>query len=125
MRQTMRQFIAIFALGISAANGNLVSHYTFDETSGTTAVDSGPAGANGTIGTNVTLGTPGKFGTAFTFGNLATQAGIVDMGNLTALATALNTSQAFTISVWLNWSSSTDNRDCAVFLGNNTVAASY
>ncbi len=124
MRQIMPQLVAIFALGASVADGGLVSHYTFDETSGTTATDSGPAVANGTIGSNVTLGTPGKFGTAFTFGNDATQVGVVDMGNAATFA-AINTSQSVTISVWMKWSSSTDNRDCAVFLGNNTVSASY
>ncbi len=115
----------VFSFFFTAAlHATLVSHYTFDETSGTTATDSGPAVANGTIGSNVTLGTPGKFGTAFTFGNDATQPGVVDMGNAATFA-AINTSQAVTISVWMKWTSSTDNRDCAIFLGNDTVAASY
>ncbi len=80
--------------------------------------------ANGTIGTNVTLGTAGKFGTAFTFKNDASQNGIVDMGNAATFA-AINTSQTVTISLWMQWSSSTDNRDTVIFLGNDTVAASY
>lgn len=124
MIERTRRFVAIVTLGISVANGNLVSHYRFDETSGTTATDGGPAAANGLIGSNVTLGAPGKFGTAFTFKNDASQAGIVDMGNAATFA-AINASQAVTISVWLKWTSSTDNRDTAIFLGNSGTSASY
>lgn len=115
---------AAFCLLAATAHATLVSHYTFDETSGTTATDTGPAAANGLIGANVTLGAPGKFGTAFTFNNDATQAGIVDMANAATFA-AINTSQAFTVSVWMKWTSSTDNRDSAIFLGNDTATASY
>ena len=112
------------ALSLGTANAALISHYTFDETSGTVATDSGPAAANGAIGSNVTLGTPGKFGTAFTFLNDASQNGIVDMGNATTF-NAINTSQALTISVWMKWTSSTDNRDTVVFMGNNAVSDRY
>ena len=112
------------ALTFGVARAALISHYTFDETSGTTAVDSGPAAANGTIGSNVTLGVEGKFGTAFTFHNDATQAGIVDMENATTFA-ALNASQAVTVSVWLKWTSSTANRDTAIFLGSNAASDRY
>ncbi|MEK7952002.1 LamG-like jellyroll fold domain-containing protein [Luteolibacter soli] len=112
------------ALTLGTAEAALISHYTFDETSGTTAVDKGSAGANGTIGANVTLGAAGKFGTAFTFHNDATQAGIVDMENATTFA-AINASQAVTISVWLKWATSTANRDTAVFLGSNAASDRY
>lgn len=121
----------LFSIGIfsaiaggGVASGGLVSRYTFDETTGTTAVDSGPAGANGVIGSNVTLGVAGRFGTAFTFKNDAAQKGIVDMGNA-ATFSALNASQQVTISVWIKWTSSSDNRDSVVFLGNDTVADRY
>lgn len=106
------------------ASGGLVSHYTFEETSGTTTADSGPAAATGTIGANVTLGASGKFGKAFTFNNDATQAGIVDMGNATGLFSAINTSKAVTISVWLKWTTP-GVRDSAVFLGDNTASNRY
>jgi LmbE family N-acetylglucosaminyl deacetylase len=119
----IRSAAAAFLL-VPALHAAPVSHYTFDETGGTTATDSGPAGAHGVIGTNVTLGTAGKFGTAFTFHNDATQAGIVDMGDATGLFGALTTSQAVTISVWLNRTSS-GTRDCAVFLGDNTASNRY
>ena len=56
------QFLAVTALTIGMAKASLVSHYSFDETSGSTAVDSGPAGANGVIGSNVTLGAAGVSG---------------------------------------------------------------
>lgn len=125
MKKTIQFLVAMATLSHGMANANLVAHYTFNETSGTTAADSSPSGANGTIGTNVTLGVPGKFGTAFTFNNDATQNGIVDMGNATAVFTALNASQAMTVSVWLKWSPGTGARDCAVFLGTDTATARY
>lgn len=116
--------LSLAALSGQSASAALIAHYTFDETSGTTATDS-VSGANGAIGTNVTLGTTGKYGTAFTFNNDATQAGIVDMGNATPIFNAINTSQTVTISVWMNWSSSTDNRDTVVFLGDSNTSTSY
>lgn len=124
MKYTIKLFALTAMLGFGTAGASLVSHYTFDETAGTTATDSGPAGANGTIGSNVTLGAPGKFGTAFTFNNDVSQNGIVDMGNA-ATFTAINASQALTVSVWLKWSPTADNRDCAVFLGSDSAATRY
>lgn len=124
MNHTIKKLFLLSSLGAGMASGELVSHYTFDETSGTTATDSGPGGANGAIGTNVTLGVPGKFGTAFTFNNDTTQAGIVDMADAPGLFTPINTSQALTISVWLKWTTP-GARDSAVFLGDNTVANRY
>ncbi len=121
----MKSLSLAFILSLGVANAELISHYTFDETSGTTAVDEGPAGADGVIGTNVTLGDPGVFGTAFTFHNDASQNGIVDMGNATGLFSAITASQKITISVWLKWTPSGDNRDSAIFLGDNTVASRY
>jgi hypothetical protein len=121
---TLNLLAVATVLSLGVAEAALISHYTFDETIGTTATDSGSAGANGTIGANVTLGTAGVFGTAFTFNNDATQAGVVDMGNASGLFGAITTSQAITISVWLNWTTA-GTRDCAVFLGDNTVANRY
>ncbi|WP_367871803.1 LamG-like jellyroll fold domain-containing protein [Luteolibacter sp. Populi] len=122
--QSLKSLISVTVLTCGLANAALISHYTFDETSGLTAADSGSAGATGAIGSNVTLGTPGVFGTAFTFVNDASQNGVVDMGNAATFAD-LNTSQALTVSVWLKWTSSTDNRDTAVFLGSSSVSDRY
>ncbi|RYD22279.1 MAG: LamG domain-containing protein [Verrucomicrobiaceae bacterium] len=115
---------SVLCLCSGAARAALISHYTFDELTGTTAVDSGSAGVNGTIGTNVTLGTPGVFGTAFTFKNDAAQAGVVDMGDATAVFAAINTSQTLTISLWVNWTGA-GVRDSIVFLGDNTATNRY
>ncbi|RYD41298.1 MAG: LamG domain-containing protein, partial [Verrucomicrobiaceae bacterium] len=124
MKHHIKTILLLSTLGAGMASGGLVSHHTFDETSGTTAADSGPAAADGTIGANVTLGVPGKFGTAFSFNNDATQDGIVDMGNATGLFSAITTSQALTVSVWLKWTTP-GARDSAIFLGDNTVANRY
>lgn len=115
---------SILCLCSEVATAALISHYTFDEISGTTALDSGPAGANGAIGSNVTLGTAGVFGTAFTFNNDVGQTGVVDMGNATALFNAITTSQTVTISLWVNWTSA-GARDSIIFLGDNTATNRY
>lgn len=123
MKKTIQFLAASAALTAGLAHATLVSRFTFDETSGTTAADSVPGGSSGVIGSNVTLGAAGKFGTAFTFNNDSTQAGIVDMGNAAALA-ALTASQKVTISVWLKWTTP-GTRDSAIFLGNDTSATRY
>ncbi|RYD34544.1 MAG: LamG domain-containing protein, partial [Verrucomicrobiaceae bacterium] len=115
---------AVLCLFSGAAQAALISHYTFDELTGTTATDSGTAAVDGAIGANVTMGTTGVFGTAFTFNNDASQAGIVDMASTTTLFNAVTASQAITVSVWLNWTTA-GARDSAIFLGDNTVANRY
>ena len=124
MKDTIGRYLALFSLGAGLAHGGLISHYTFDETTGTSAQDRGTAGVNGVIGSNVLIGQPGKFGTAFTFKNDTTDAGIVDMGNATAVFNAITTSQKLTISVWLSWTTA-GTRDCAVFLGDSTSTNRY
>lgn len=125
MKKTIQFLFVASGLTLGMAEAALVSYYTFDETSGTSAVDSGPAAANGLIGSNVTLGTTGVFGTAFTFKNDATQNGIVDMANAGTF-TPLVASQALTISVWLKWKTAdTGARDSAIFLGSNLDANRY
>jgi hypothetical protein len=123
MKKTFTFLIATTALTVGMAKAALISHYTFDELSGTTAVDGGSAGANGLIGSNVTLGAAGVFGTAFTFNNDSSQNGIVDMANA-ATFTPLVASQAVTISAWLKWTTP-GSRDSAIFLGDNTAANRY
>ncbi len=115
---------SVLCLCSGAATAALISHYTFDETSGTSAVDSGPAGTNGAIGSNVTLGTAGVFGTAFTFSNDLGQTGVVDMGNATALFDAITVSQTLTISVWVKWTTA-GPRDSMVFLGDDSASNRY
>ncbi len=62
-------FSVALCLGWTAtANADLLAHWTFDETSGTTAADSTGNGYNGTItGSTVTQGVTGAIGTAFNF----------------------------------------------------------
>ncbi len=124
MNHSLTSIFAASSLGLLYAHADLVSHYTFDETSGTTAVDSGPAGLDGTIGSNVILGTAGKFGTAFTFQNDASQNGVVDMGNASPLFSAISTNQTLTISAWLKWAAG-GTRDSAIFLGDDTASNRY
>lgn len=124
MIKTIQSLVATATLFTGVANAALIAHYTFDETSGTTATDSSASGANGTIGSNVTKGAPGVFGTSFTFNNDATQNGIVDMGNVTTVFAAITASQQLTISVWMKWTTP-GGRDSAVFLGRDTDANRY
>ncbi|RYD48413.1 MAG: LamG domain-containing protein [Verrucomicrobiaceae bacterium] len=115
---------SVLCLCSAAVQAALISHYTFDELTGTTAFDSGTAGVNGAIGSGVTMGTPGVFGTAFTFNNDSSQAGVVDMGDATAVFSAITTSQTVTISLWVNWTGA-GARDSIVFLGDNTATNRY
>lgn len=124
MKKNLHLLLTSILLCGATTHAALVSHFTFDELTGTTATDSGPAAANGVIGANVVLGTTGVFGTAYTFPNEATAAGIVDMGNATGLFTALTGSQQLTISVWLNFTTP-GGRDSAVFLGSDSSATRY
>ena len=111
---------------VSVCHADLVAHYKFDETSGTTAVNSVAAnGGNGAIGTNVGIGVAGKVGNAIKLNNDATQAGIVDMGNATAIFSKITTSGELTISYWLNSSDVAANRSVALFLGNDTASNDY
>ena len=111
----------------SAADGGLIAHYKFDETSGaTTAVNEVAVnGGNGAIGSNVGVGAPGKIGNAVKLNNDATQAGIVDMGNATDVFDKITASGKLTITYWLKSSDVANNRSVAVFLGNNADSNDY
>jgi len=124
MKTRLISSIVVAAAFAPLLHAGLLSHYTFDETTGTIAADAGSSAANGQIGSSVAKGAEGIFGKAFTFSNDTSQVGIVDMGNATGLFTPLAASQAITISVWLRWTSS-GVRDCVVFLGDNTSANRY
>ena len=68
----------------SMPDSSLITWYKFDQTSGTTAVDSSGYGNNGTVigGTNATW-SAGKYGNAITFGGTNTTAAYVALpGNL-------------------------------------------
>lgn len=109
----------------SFAQGALIAHYQFDETSGTSAVNEVTAtGHDGAIGANVTLGVAGVAGTAFTFNGAVTQADIVDMANATGVFNPILASGQFTLSYWVK-STDTGNRNVAVFMGNNTSSNDY
>ncbi|RYD48860.1 MAG: hypothetical protein EOP85_02735 [Verrucomicrobiaceae bacterium] len=116
--------LALAIVSASLLHAAPLALYTLDETSGTTATDSGPSSSNGQIGSDVIQGAPGLFGKSFTFINEVSRSGIVDMGNATGLFTPLASSRAITISVWLKWTDS-GVRDCAIFLGDNTSSNRY
>lgn len=95
----MKTFFVLGALAsFSAANATLVGHWTFDETSGSTAFDSSVSGYNGTL-----MGSAAFVGGGVSGGALSlTTAGnsYVTMGNVLGL-----TGTDFTISVWINTTS--------------------
>ena len=106
MKNRMILAIALVLASALLLQGAQLSRYAFDETSGTTATDSGTSSSNGQIGSNVTKGTQGRSGNSFTFSNDTSQAGVVDMGNATGEFSPLATSRSITISVWLKWTGS-------------------
>lgn len=105
----------------------LIAHYKFDEAAGTTQAVDQLGGTSGAIGASVVTGVAGKAGNAYQFPDLATQAGIVDMGNASFFAgpTGLNASSQLSYSVWVNSTDSDTNRNTIVFSGSDTVANVY
>lgn len=96
---------AVLAMG-GVAQAALVSDWTFDETSGTTAVDS-VGGINGTVRSDVTVGQTGKIGKAYSFaGTGAADNTGVNVASYTAR------SASYTLSVWFKTSN---------FSGSETV----
>jgi len=86
-----------FALGTQGAT---IAHWRLDETSGTTATDSGPESLDGTYRFNpgdYTLGQPGKFNTAVAFDGTWGDVEIAD-GAGSALD---NLVQDFTVTAWI------------------------
>ena len=86
---------ASLLLVVAQAHAGLIAHYTFNETSGTTAADSSGSGNTGTL-TNMsgTEWTTGKVGGALDFDGTNDYVSIVENGSL-------NPTSAFTISAWV------------------------
>jgi hypothetical protein len=122
----LRRLAALASLAAATCcHADLVAHYRFDETSGTTAVNQVVANTgNGAIGANVTLGATGVAGTAFTFNGLTTQADIVDMADAQGVFAPIVASNQFTLSYWLK-TADTGNRNVAVFMGNSASSNDY
>lgn len=112
-----------------AATGQaaLLAHYQFDEAAGATLAVDQLGGTSGAIGGSVVTGVAGISGSAYQFPDLATQAGIVDMGNASFFAgsTGLNASSQVTYSVWMNSTDSDANRNTILYSGSDTTANSY
>jgi hypothetical protein len=75
---------------ISGADSGLLSHYTFDEGSGSTAGDL-MGGNTGTLVNNPSWSTEGKYGTALSFNG----------NNYVNVGTGLNLTGAVTVSAWV------------------------
>lgn len=85
--------------GAVQADAPLVSHWRLDEASGTTIVDA-VTGATGTLAGNVAFG-PGKSGS-----------GLVLSGGTASAPLAVDTGRSFTVSAWVNLSSTCTTRTC-------------
>ncbi|WP_367873477.1 LamG-like jellyroll fold domain-containing protein [Luteolibacter sp. Populi] len=118
----------LLPLGILLATDDcraeLLAHYKFDEAAAATLAVDDLAGTSGAIGTSVITGVAGKAGSAYQFPDLATQAGIVDMGNASFFP-AIVTSQKLSFSAWVKTADTTGNRNTVVFAGDNTAATVY
>lgn len=102
----------------------IIAHYTFDETTGTTASDS--AGTNnGVITGGVTVGQTGISGKAYLFDG---STGYVDMGDSSFISSLVETGGAalntFTISTWVKYTVSAQTKIVA-FLGDDTKTDQY
>lgn len=128
---TLKRQILLAAFGFCglamSSQGALLAHYKFDESEFATVAIEELGGTNGSIGGSVITGAVGISGSAYQFPDLATQAGIVDMGNASFFAgpSGLNASTQLTFSVWMNSTDSDANRNTIVFAGSDTVVNSY
>jgi hypothetical protein len=84
------------ALVVSSGSAGLVLRLTFDEASGTTAIDSSPSARNGTIAGAVRV--PGKVGNALSFNGISDWVTILDG----AAGTPLDLTTGMTIEAWVN-----------------------
>jgi len=109
-------FVAALGIGLTnvaeAADPDLVAHWKFDDGSGTTVVDSSGNGNDGTF-----VGEPqwvaGKLGGALEFdGNSE----YVDCGN----DEIFGITDAFTLTVWINWRTPTVDWQTVIAKGDNT-----
>lgn len=106
---------------------SLLAWYKFDEGAGATLAVDELGGTSGAVGSSVVTGIAGKAGNAYQFPDLATQAGIVDMGNASFFSgsTGLNAATAVTYSLWMNSTDSDTNRNVILYSGSDTIANSY
>ncbi len=119
-RKTLLIASGIFGLAMSSPAA-LVAHYTFDETSGSTAFDSSGNGHHATISAaGVATGAAGISGNAYQF--IKANSGFVSAGNLYATVT-----DQLSISVWFNTNTtaSSGNVNVIAFAGDNTVVNRY
>jgi len=85
---------AALLLFVVQAHAGLIAHYTFNETSGTTATDSSGSGNTGTLtGMSGTEWTTGKVGGALNFNGLG---GYVQLSQVTAIG-----STSSTVAMWV------------------------
>ena len=108
---------AALLLGAAQAHGGLVEHYTFNETSGTTAADSSGNGNTGTL-TNMadSESTTGKVGGALDFDGTNDFVSIADDASL-------NATTALTISAWVKTSSNNTQFVVTKFNHNSGVGS--
>ena len=101
-----------FASQAEAADPALVAQWKLDDGAGTTALDSSGNGNNGTLVGNPRWGA-GKLGGALDFdGN----GDYVDCGN----AQIFSITDAFTLTVWINWRTRTGDWQTIIAKGDNT-----
>jgi len=103
MRAVLAMTAAVMSLCLTAgavqADAPLVSDWRLDEASGTTTVDA-VTGATGTLSGAAAFG-PGKSGSGLVFG-----------GGTASAPLAVDTSNSFTVSVWVNLDSNCAERKC-------------
>ncbi len=106
-----------------AAKG-LVAHYKFDEAGGASSAEDELGRSPGAVGSGVTTGEAGVAGNAYRFQDLATQDGIVDMGNAGFLAEILSTGE-LTFAAWIRSTDTSSGRNTIISAANSTAANSY
>jgi hypothetical protein len=114
--------IAIVSGGYCCPAG-IIAHYKFDETSGTTAIDSVGVN-NGTITGGVTIDQDGVAGRAYQFNG---SNGYVDMGDASFIADLVEAGGAslnsFSFSGWVKHTASHSGQ--VVFIGNDQTGSDY
>jgi Concanavalin A-like lectin/glucanases superfamily/Bacterial TSP3 repeat len=118
---------AILLLATDNSRAELLAHYKFDEPAAATLATDQLGGTSGAIGSSVVTGAVGISGNAYLMPDLATQAGIVDMGNASFFnsPSGLNASTQLSYSLWMNSTDSDTNRNTILFSGSDTIANSY
>jgi hypothetical protein len=107
-----------------SAQGALVGHYEFEETGGTTLVDSSGSGFDGSVGTGGTLNVAGQIGSGYQDGSGDNQFGSITNGTTSY---GINGNNARTIAFWFNASSlpGTSDQQRLIALGAPAPAESF